>query len=239
MTLMSYAELLKSYIEQSKMTLDEISKKISELGLTASKQYLSKLQNGKTPPASEKLNNALAEILDGDAMMLELWAYIDKSPDAVKALLSNFDNEVLEILVKLNEKYPNATIDLLGENEPDIENSEELKIIREHTSKVISDLIGSGKSDFFNEKTMLELKDRFDGLFEFDEYENEIRDTLKSKGFGYTVNFIEKLIYKDLSNDELSLQIQDKGLLEWYLSLPNFGEKKLKKLKKLWDMMEE
>jgi repressor LexA len=80
-----YAELLRTYIKNSRLTLDEISEKLEEKGLTASKQYLSKLQNGKTAPASEKLNQALAEITDGDAHALILLAYLEKAPEEIKS----------------------------------------------------------------------------------------------------------------------------------------------------------
>jgi repressor LexA len=80
-----YAELLRTYIKKSRLTLDEISEKLEEKGLTASKQYLSKLQNGKTAPASEKLNQALAEITDGDAHALILLAYLEKAPEEIKS----------------------------------------------------------------------------------------------------------------------------------------------------------
>lgn len=46
---MKYNELLRSYIKKSGLTLDKISELIPEYNQTASKQYLSKLQNGRTP----------------------------------------------------------------------------------------------------------------------------------------------------------------------------------------------
>jgi len=81
---MNYSELLQSYIKKSNLTLDEISEKLSSYKLSATKQYLSKLQNGKTPPASDELNRALAEITGGDAESLLLAGHIEKAPPEVQ-----------------------------------------------------------------------------------------------------------------------------------------------------------
>lgn len=97
---MKYSDLLKKYIKESRLTLDEVSEKIEEEGLTASKQYLSKLQNGKTPPASEKMNKALARITGGDEEKLIFEAYMEKAPDEVKKqysfLLKGLKQEIEE-----------------------------------------------------------------------------------------------------------------------------------------------
>lgn len=92
--LLEYAELIRDYIKKSFLTLDQISEKIEGKGLTASKQYLSKLQNGKTPPASEKMNRAIAEITGGDPEQLVLAAYIDKAPDEIKGKVKEIYNQI-------------------------------------------------------------------------------------------------------------------------------------------------
>ncbi|WP_212758661.1 hypothetical protein [Paenibacillus sinopodophylli] len=85
---MNYAELLKNFIQRSNFTLDDISLELEKRGLSASKQYLSRLQNGKNPPASDALNRALAEITGGDIDALLLAGHIEKAPDEVKSTLS-------------------------------------------------------------------------------------------------------------------------------------------------------
>ena len=81
---MNYSDLLKKYIKDSRLTLDEISEKLNSYNLSASKQYLSKLQNDKLPPASESLNRAIAEITGGDPEELIVAAYLEKAPEEVK-----------------------------------------------------------------------------------------------------------------------------------------------------------
>lgn len=98
---MNYADLLKSYIKQSPYTLDELSEKLEKRGISASLQYLSRLQNGKNPPASDELNRAIAEITGGDPEELIFAAYLEKVPDELKDYLKfrkNFDESLIEAL---------------------------------------------------------------------------------------------------------------------------------------------
>ncbi|MER2107438.1 MAG: hypothetical protein ABS949_10915 [Solibacillus sp.] len=237
---MNYSELLSSYIKNSKMSLSEISDKLKEMGFSTDKTYLSKLQNGKIPAAGGKLNNALAKILNGDETKLEVLAYIDKSPESIKSILSNFDNEVLEMLLDLNRKYPNGTLDLLGDNDIGIEYSTDLERIKEHFIEISTRLLKSGESEFINDITIQDLKDQFNGYLDFEKYESEIRNHLQSNGLDFTIKFIMKLIYSESSKkNEPYINIQDPELLQWYTSLPTNDEKKLKKLKSLWEMIDD
>jgi repressor LexA len=77
---MTYAELLKQYIKESRYTLEEISNLLLDRGLSASREHLSRLRNGKVPPASDDLNKALAEITGGDPEKLLLFAHAEKAP---------------------------------------------------------------------------------------------------------------------------------------------------------------
>lgn len=102
---MKYSDLIREYIKKSGLTLDEISEKILSFNQSASKQYLSKLQNGRTPPASEELNRVIAEITGGNADALLLAAFIEKAPPEVKQLLEEGtkQREAAQLLRKLNE----------------------------------------------------------------------------------------------------------------------------------------
>ncbi|UFU00334.1 XRE family transcriptional regulator [Radiobacillus kanasensis] len=86
---MCYSDVLKKSISRSKMSLSEISLRLQKLGLKTNKAYLSKLQNGKIPPAGDKLNDGLALILNLDPVELKSAAYREKIP-----------KEVLENLLK-------------------------------------------------------------------------------------------------------------------------------------------
>lgn len=103
---MNYADLLRTYIKKSRLTLDEISLKLKQQGIAATKPYLSKLQNGKTPPASEKLNHALADITGGDTQKLQLAAFIEKAPEEIKDIVSLMDNSLIKATIQLEKKYP-------------------------------------------------------------------------------------------------------------------------------------
>jgi transcriptional regulator with XRE-family HTH domain len=67
-----YAEILKEYIEQSKLSLSEIETELRKKGFNKNKSYLSNLQNGKVEPPSSEVNIALAEIIGADPIRLIL-----------------------------------------------------------------------------------------------------------------------------------------------------------------------
>lgn len=122
--MLSYSELLKKYIENSELSLSQIETKLREKGLSTNKAYISKLQNGKLPPAGDEINKALAEVLGGDEEELILVSYAEKAPilkeiidklfDSFKImLLSNKElfiamtGQVYNIEDQLNENYEN------------------------------------------------------------------------------------------------------------------------------------
>lgn len=87
----TYHEILQSSISKSGLSLSEISSKLIELGFSTKNSYLSRLQNGKIPPANEKLNVALANILSIDETELLVTAYIEKAPDEIKRFITEAD----------------------------------------------------------------------------------------------------------------------------------------------------
>ncbi|MEE3805484.1 helix-turn-helix transcriptional regulator [Lysinibacillus fusiformis] len=240
---MKYAELLQSYIEQSRLTLDEISEKISEKGLTASKQYLSKLQNGKTPPASEKLNLVLAEILDGDSDILEFFSYVEKAPDPVKAILSNFDEELIEAFILLSKDFPDKTINLLGKNDPDIEKSKQFQKINQFAQQTYTNYLENGKSIAINKEIVQKLEKEIGHLPIFQHNKEMIINYLTKYGFKSTLSLVKDLIVlstvSDENDDSLANVILDEDLYHWYQTLPLAGEKKLRKLRAIWEMMQD
>lgn len=80
---MNYKELLGQAIDQSDLSLSKISMELNKLGFKSDKSYLSKLQNGKLPPAGDKFNEALAKVLGIDAIKLKTAAYREKIPEEV------------------------------------------------------------------------------------------------------------------------------------------------------------
>lgn len=84
---MDYADLLSKYIEESKLSLGELSLRLKNKGISADRSYISKLKNGAKPPASEEINKALAEVTGGDMEELITAAYLEKAPENIKKLL--------------------------------------------------------------------------------------------------------------------------------------------------------
>ncbi|QRG68559.1 hypothetical protein [Brevibacillus choshinensis] len=105
---MNYADLLKSYIKKSRYTLEEISELLVKKGLSATREHLSRLQNGKSQPASDELNRALAEITGGDINQLLWAAYVEKAPPEIKEVLVPIDEELLKKLHDIAELKESA-----------------------------------------------------------------------------------------------------------------------------------
>ncbi|MER2107439.1 MAG: hypothetical protein ABS949_10920 [Solibacillus sp.] len=59
------------------------------------KSYLSKLQNNKIPPASDKVNEAIANLLCIDPLELKAAAYVEKIPNDVLEKILNKKDQVI------------------------------------------------------------------------------------------------------------------------------------------------
>lgn len=96
-----YHEVLRGYIKESGMSLSEIGEKLKEgHEFWIDKSYLSKLQNGKAGPATEKLNRAIAAVLQRDPEPLLDAAYYEKAPEELK--------ERLDVLQQMEETHAQA-----------------------------------------------------------------------------------------------------------------------------------
>ncbi|GGF72314.1 hypothetical protein GCM10010912_16790 [Paenibacillus albidus] len=85
---MKYSTLLKNSINKECLTLGEIEEKLKDSGQKTNKAYISKLQNGKLPPAGDKLNDALAAVLNIDPVELKAAAYREKiSSDVLERII--------------------------------------------------------------------------------------------------------------------------------------------------------
>lgn len=71
-------------IDKSGYTLREISKKCSEYGVKVVPSYISKLQTGKQPPASDEINIAIAKACGEHPGELLYEGYMVKAPDLIK-----------------------------------------------------------------------------------------------------------------------------------------------------------
>lgn len=85
---MKYTDMIERGLEDKSLNLRKTADLITEKsGLKVDHSYLSKLKNGSKPPASDKLNDALAEILGLDPIELKAAGYREKIPaDVLKQL---------------------------------------------------------------------------------------------------------------------------------------------------------
>ncbi|MCC3381951.1 XRE family transcriptional regulator [Paenibacillus farraposensis] len=71
---MSYSTMLKSAIKNADLSLAQICRRVNRFGFKLDPAILSKMQNGKHPPAKDELNIILAQVLGIDAGELRVAA---------------------------------------------------------------------------------------------------------------------------------------------------------------------
>lgn len=84
---MKYQTMLKKAIEKKNISLTQISFRLAKKDICLDKSVLSKLQNGKLPPAKDEINIALAEILDLDINQFRLAAAKEILPKSLFELI--------------------------------------------------------------------------------------------------------------------------------------------------------
>ncbi|MNO67818.1 hypothetical protein D3C76_586320 [compost metagenome] len=112
-----YAKLLSKHIDDSEMTLKEISNKLLDHGLSVDSSYISKIKTGAKPPASDNITRALAKVLNCNSEKLVFAGYLDKAPDEIRETFEHLDfivDETLKNLI-LHSSAPQlaAMIDML------------------------------------------------------------------------------------------------------------------------------
>ncbi|MBT2601246.1 MULTISPECIES: LexA family transcriptional regulator [unclassified Oceanobacillus] len=218
---MKYSNILKEYIQKSGLRLDDISRKLEGKGLTASREYLSRLQNGKTKPASTELNKALSEITGGDSEKLTLAAYLEKAPRELKDFYSHLISKgqvtpttIEERILSNEETYNNVRNELVKQHP---EKREEL-LNKTSTPKKLIEFIDERipNSDDF-------LRNRKDDNFIY-VLLNHLIDTTKDHYKDFEVMKVENLvrvpILGKISAGDPIVAIEN---LEGYTTLPNPG----------------
>ncbi|MEC0110465.1 XRE family transcriptional regulator [Paenibacillus taichungensis] len=84
---MNYAQLLSSSIQKADLSLAQICRRLLKKGIQLDKAILSKLKNGKIPPAKDELNIALAEVLEIDPNQLRIAAAKETIPKPLYKLI--------------------------------------------------------------------------------------------------------------------------------------------------------
>jgi len=80
---LKYHEILSELIKKSGKNLKNIANECQGRGIRVDASYISKLQTAKKPPASDRLNRILAEVLGGDPEALVVAAYREKIPTEI------------------------------------------------------------------------------------------------------------------------------------------------------------
>jgi len=100
----TYSEILRSAIRESGLRSEKILSELEAMtGLRPTPEYLSRLKNGKGSPASDKLNIALAKVLNIDPDELLAAAYREKvPPNVLKRMLKDLskNQQPIEIGVR-------------------------------------------------------------------------------------------------------------------------------------------
>lgn len=87
---MRYKQLIEKGLRENNLSLGEAAMLISQKsGISADRSYLSKLKSGAKPPASDKLNDVIADVLSIDPLKLKVAAYREKIPLDVLEMLCN------------------------------------------------------------------------------------------------------------------------------------------------------
>jgi ribosome-binding protein aMBF1 (putative translation factor) len=84
---MNYRALLKKGIEKKSLSLTQITFRLAKKDICLDKSVISKMQNGKLPPARDEVNIALAEILDIDINQFRLAAVKEILPKSLFELI--------------------------------------------------------------------------------------------------------------------------------------------------------
>jgi SOS-response transcriptional repressor LexA len=107
---MRYHDFLNLLIKNSGLSLTKIAELLRDKGYSVDKAYLSKLKNGKLPPAKEDFNKAIADIIDGDSSKLIIYSYLDNAPQEFQELLSEVNN--------IDELLDNSFTNILSSIQP-------------------------------------------------------------------------------------------------------------------------
>lgn len=166
--MLSYHELLRQYIDNSELSLSQIESKLREKGLATNKAYISKLQNGKLPPAGDEINKALAEVLNGDEEELILISYAEKAPilkEVIEKLFTSFKIMILnnkELVITMIKSFnPNVDLEQLPDNYDNIIDQEMSNISLKNKIVMISSL-----TEFLGQEDLGEVAKFQDGMIQ-------------------------------------------------------------------------
>lgn len=110
---MNYSEMLTQIVEESELSLRQISKRCSDLNLNITPSYISQLKNGKLPPPSEEVSLILAKACGSKKQaQLVFQGYMEKAPQLVKEYMlasSALNKIMLQTLCQTDNNGPVST----------------------------------------------------------------------------------------------------------------------------------
>lgn len=87
---MTYAEMLSSIIQESRMSLRQIASKCEDLGQSITPSYISQLKNSKLPPPNPEVSIALAKACGSRLhAALVFLGYMEKAPEIIRDYMNN------------------------------------------------------------------------------------------------------------------------------------------------------
>lgn len=202
---MSYKEELSKIVKKSRMTLSEIAEKCKELGVDISPSYISRLQTGKQPPASDEVNKAIATACKSEnPNILVYLGYIEKAPNY---MLTFFDHFIGASIQQAAQMLNSPDSDLF---QKELEKVGKKKIVAIFINQIIEepDTIAQ-----IGKETINHLRDKYDEIMPDDSMEPLIpmnaRLTIKEKS--------------DIANDDIVLvqTTEDKKLVRKILLVNN------------------
>lgn len=136
---MGYYESLAKMINDSGLTLKELSLKCEEYGVKVAPSYISKLQTKKQAPASDEVNTALARACNVDVDSFLYESYIEKAPEQIKKLHQNIATWLKDYMKLLSEvNHPNEVSRLLVQMQNQMSDYELFKHILSCTPSSLS-----------------------------------------------------------------------------------------------------
>lgn len=196
---MEYKELISEMVSKSKLTLREISDKARDRGVSIDPSYISKLQTGKQPPASEEVSRTIAEICNSDPDELIWEGYMEKAPTVIREFINNTLDYYRNLSINLlKQQLPKEIVKIAVE---DISKKTPLQFIREINKMNLNSL------EFDNNSFIIKSDIGEDKII-FANFTYQMEDESMSPLIpnGSKVTIIQKHVFK---NGDLALMINE------------------------------
>jgi len=101
---MKYSEMLDAMINESELSLRQLSRMCTQFEITITPSYISQLKNGKLPPPTPEVSLAIAKVCNSkNQSQLVFQGYLEKAPEVIKEYMlasSQLNRLMLESLYR-------------------------------------------------------------------------------------------------------------------------------------------